>query len=181
MNILENMQWRAALIYGPPHPNIGRLIVDIAVKLVEEGYDTLVIDANHRITPDMLISIEDEILKRILLVKPSSIKSSSDIMDYLVFDYGRQMENIAVIYASVFIQIPYHYWTLFNYDPLFIIYAVAELSRKIKNFKGIVLIDTNVQEPYSLPYHERFIELFDAIYKVRFIEGQAILEPSPVL
>jgi|GEM_PF-4006453 hypothetical protein len=181
MNILESTQWRTALIYGPPHPNIGRLIVDIAVKLVEEGYNTLVIDANHRITPDMLISIEDKVLKRILLIKPSSIKSSSDIMDYLVFDYRRQMENIAVIYASVFIQIPYHYWTLFNYDPLFIIFAIAELSRKIKNFKGVVFIDTNVQEPSSLPYHERFIELFDIIYKLRFTEERFSLEPSSIL
>lgn len=181
MNILKNMEWRTALIYGPPHPNIGRLIMDIAVNLVEEGYDTLVIDANHRITPDLFISIEDKILKRILLIKPASIKLSSDVIDYLVFDYSRQIKSIAVIYASVFIQIPYHYWTLFNYDPLFILYGLIELSRKIKNFKGVVFIDTNVQEPSSLPYHERFIELFDTIFKLRFSEGQAIMEPIPIL
>ncbi len=166
------------LVYGPPHPNIGKFILETAVNLVKSGYTVFLVDCNHRITPELLISIDDETLNRIFLIKPSTIKVASDIIDYLVFSYGKKIEGLAIIFSSVFIQIPYHYWSIFNYDPLFILYAIAEISKKARRFKGLVMIDTNVSGASSLPYHQRILDLFDKVYKIRVVEENILLEPS---
>lgn len=173
-SITQINNWNSLLLFGSPELDLSDFLIKISWTFLENDYNVVLIDANHKIYPELLLSIKEEtFLNNLILVKPSTLKAISQIAEELGFSTYSKNEKILFILSSLFIQIPYNYWKISEFDPLLISSLLTSFTKRKPTYKFIATVDTYSEDLDNLPYKNILLRLFDKIYKIK-LEGNNI-------
>lgn len=161
MAINLDEEWRLGILYSSDIATTTDFINRVFRYICENKIHATVIDSNHIITPDMLVGFSDECIKNIILIKPSSISSIGYILDNIIT--SREIDDTMLIITSLFIQLPYDSWSVYNYDPLFILYGLKNKLKKTDRLKVIVTIDKQRDEKGIISYWDIVNDIADWI------------------
>lgn len=173
MFISNKDTWKIGLLLSSDTPTTIKFIKEV-FKFLDNTTELIIVDANHIITPETLIDVPEEYLENILIIKPSSISSVGTLLDNLISLREENENNVIILICSLYVQLPFETWAVHNYDPLFIIHGLAELTRIYNNYKVILVIDTQVDQEVTMPYKEILTEVVDWIIRGFFKDNNVV-------
>lgn len=162
MFINLNNSWKLGVLYS----NDAATTIDFTSKILDyvckKEIKAIILDTNHILTPDMLVGLPDKCLENILLIKPSSVSAIGHILDELITS-TENGENKIILVTSLFIQIPFDIWPVYNYDPLYILYGLRNKLESGDKLKVVITIDTQIDGVRSVSYQDVINEVADWI------------------
>ena len=159
MTINLDNDWKFGVFYSNDTATTIDFISKILGYSCEKDINIVIVDANHIVTPDVLIGFPEECLKNILLIKPSSVSAVGHILDKLIT--SKENKNKIILVISLFIQIPFDVWAAYNYDPLYILYGLKNKVDSGEELKTIITIDTQMEEKGLIAYRDIINEVAD--------------------
>jgi len=165
--------WKIGVLLSSDPPTTIKFIEEV-FKFLDNNTELIIVDANHIITPETLIDAPEEYLENILIIKPSSISGVGTLLDNLISLREENENNVIILICSLYVQLPFETWAIHNYDPLFIIHGLAELTRIHNNYKVVLVIDTQADQEVTMPYQEILTEIADWIIRGFFKDNDAV-------
>ena len=149
------------------------LINSLVKTYASKKYGILLIDVNHVMYPDHLLSLDEQALKKIYIFKPSSLEELSNFIDLLVFSKKPFAKRpFIIILNSLFIQITRVLWRAFRFDPLFILFGFKEMVERDLVDEVHIIINTLYEDLDRLPYSNIIKGLVDEAFLVESRGGE---------
>lgn len=156
--------WKIGVLLSSDPPTTTKFVEEV-FKFLDSNTELIIIDANHIITPETLIDVPEEYLANIIIIKPSSISGVGTLLDNLISLRENNENDIIILVCSLYVQLPFETWAIQNYDPLFILHGLAEITRIYNNYRVILVIDTQADQDDMMPYQEILTDIVDWIIR----------------
>jgi len=160
MEYLYN-NWRLGALYSQDYSVSTDFVKHIIKLAADENMKITAIDSNYIITPDTLIGTPEDKLENITIIKPESIAAIGTALDQIITSTTEPNKETIILLTSLYVQLPYEIWQIYNYDPLYIIYGLSNTVRRFNKYRSVIIIDTHAESAEEIPYRDLIIKLMD--------------------